>query len=149
MGSSLVKFKGKAFWVSDGFLELWLELLSREIGQMPDKPEWFSELQTDWHYEATKGGSGWISPDLDEWLTDDQRINDLLTLCEAGLRRLNQYGEFIPKTEADSMAYEGSFFLEAPSTEPYKKLALHFIKLVRGEIDTIGATSRTNEFLRD
>jgi hypothetical protein len=149
MGSSLVKFRGKAFWVSDGLLEVWLYLLAREIDILPDKPARFSELKEKWHHEATKGGVGWVSPNLDEWLTNEQCIQDLLTLCEVGLRRLDQYEDVIPKIEADKMGPEGSFFWNDPPTEPFKKLGLHFMKLLRGEVDTVGLTSRTNDFLQE
>lgn len=81
MGSSFVEYRGQGFWSYDGYLEDVLALLAHAIGDSPSEA-WWSELRDHWRLQSSGDFNGWIHPNLDGYLTSDERRTAVLTLVE-------------------------------------------------------------------
>src|SRR6266850_1474697 len=91
MSTSFVEYRGRGFWSWDGYLEHVLALLADRIGSSPSE-EWLAELRDHWHAQSSGDFRGWIHPNLDEFVTSDERRESVLGLLEgitsqAGLTR--------------------------------------------------------------
>ena len=81
MGTSFVDYKGHGFWSWDGYLEHLLFLLSEAIGPSPDD-SWLNEVRDHWREQSSGVFSAWIHPDLDEYITSEERRSVILALIE-------------------------------------------------------------------
>lgn len=81
MGTSFVEYRGHGFWSWDGYLEHTLFLLAEAIGESPQEL-WLNELRDHWREQASGIFTGWIHPNLDDYLTSEDRRNVILTLIE-------------------------------------------------------------------
>ena len=81
MSTSFVGYKGVGFWSWDGYLEHFLFLLSEAIGPSPDEP-WLNDARDHWREQASGVFSAWIHPNLDEYITSEERRNVILELIE-------------------------------------------------------------------
>jgi hypothetical protein len=79
MSTSFVEYRGRGFWSFDGYLEHALTLLADQIGDSPND-EWLAELRDHWRAQSSGVFSGWIHPNLDEYLTSEQRHEQVLSL---------------------------------------------------------------------
>lgn len=79
MSTSFIEYQGYGFWSWDGYLEHVLALLARQIGNSPNQI-WLAELRDHWQSQASGVFRGWIHPNLDEFITDDERRNVVLGL---------------------------------------------------------------------
>lgn len=82
MGTSFVEYKGRGFWSWDGYLEHVLFLLAEAIGPSPQE-SWLNEVRDHWHEQASGVFSAWINPDLDEYVSTEDRRNVILELIDA------------------------------------------------------------------
>src|SRR5689334_5944178 len=103
MGSSSVHYNGNGFWSKDICLQIWLEALVQEIARWPSSFEWLTLAQQCWHEEAVLGLTGCVEPDIDRFVTTDERKQVLLTLSERALAALAAYGEVIPSAVLNAM----------------------------------------------
>ena len=81
MGTSFVKYRGRGFWSWDGYLEHMLSLLAEAIGPSPQEA-WLNEARDHWREQASGTFSSWIHPNLDEYLSNDDRRNLILKLID-------------------------------------------------------------------
>lgn len=81
MATSFVSYKGHGFWSWDGYLEHLLFLLSEAIGPAPDE-SWLNDVRAHWREQATGSFSAWIHPDLDEYITSEEKRSVILALIE-------------------------------------------------------------------
>jgi hypothetical protein len=81
MSTSFVEYHGRGFWSWDGYLEHVLALLAHRIGNSPQH-EWLAELRDHWRTQASGAFHGWIHPQLDEFVTTDERRETVLALLD-------------------------------------------------------------------
>lgn len=98
MGSSITEFRGFGFWARDVYLELWLRALTLEIDEHVDAPQWLKEARAHWYLHGCGIFSGWVSPNLDEIVVDDERRSIVRSISLAAQSRLLAQGDEI--TEA-------------------------------------------------
>jgi hypothetical protein len=82
MSTSFVKYHGRGFWSWDGYLEPLLALLADEIGPSPGQA-WLDELRDHWCSQASGVFSAWIHPNLDEYVTSEERLKTVIALIKA------------------------------------------------------------------
>ena len=81
MGTSFVEYRGRGFWSWDGYLEHALFLLAEAIGESP-RESWLNEVRDHWREQASGMFTADIHPNLDEYLTSEDRRNVVLKLLE-------------------------------------------------------------------
>jgi hypothetical protein len=81
MGSSFVEYRGRGFWSRDDYLEDVLALLAHAVGDSPSEA-WWSDLRDHWRLQSSGYFNGWIHPKLDEYLINDERRTEVLSLTE-------------------------------------------------------------------
>lgn len=86
MGSSFVEYHGRGFWSWDGYLEHLLFLLANGIGPSPEE-SWLNDLRDHWQSQASGVFGGWIHPQLDEYITSEERLKVILKLIDGVLSR--------------------------------------------------------------
>jgi hypothetical protein len=86
MSTSFVDYRGRGFWSWDGYLEPLLALLADEIGPSPGRA-WLSELRDHWREQASGVFSAWIHPNLDEYVTSEERLETVVALIRAATSR--------------------------------------------------------------
>ena len=79
MSTSFVEYRGRGFWSWDGYLEHVLALLADRIGESPNH-RWLAELRDHWRAQSSGAFRGWIHLNLDEFLTNEERREIVLTL---------------------------------------------------------------------
>ena len=93
MGHSFTHFRGVGFTAKDWKVAVWLHLLAREVDQMPQPPEWLSAARDHWREQAMLSINGCISPDLDKFLTDGNRIAVIRKMVQRIYSSLLESGE--------------------------------------------------------
>jgi hypothetical protein len=76
MGSSFIKYRDCGFWSVDRFIER----LACEVAEAIAKPmieDWRAELAAHWKLQATGNFDGWVHLNLDEFLTGEERREQL------------------------------------------------------------------------
>jgi len=136
MGSTIVEFRGAGFEASDAVLEVWLHLLVAEIDTLPQVSPWLKEVREDWHIKSVAGFSHGIMPDLDAFVTDEERRGVILALSERALQTLEQWGETVSKDALNRLRLggEGSSWTADVPTEVFLRAGRYFVKLLRGEL---------------
>jgi len=81
MGTSFVEYKGCGFWSWDGYLEHVLFLLAEAIGPSPQEP-WLDDVRDDWRQQSFGAFTGSIDPNLDEYVTSENRQQVILKLID-------------------------------------------------------------------
>jgi hypothetical protein len=91
MSTSFVEYHGHGFWSFDDYLEHVLSLLADRIGSSPEE-RWLADVRDHWRNQSSGVFRGWIHPNLDEFITSDERCEKVLSLLkeiksQAGLTR--------------------------------------------------------------
>jgi len=81
MGTSLVEFKGKGFWLNDSHFELLAHLLSREAENVLQRPDWLDGLIKQWVIQTVMGGTGCHTLSLDGILTSEDKVLCVLAIA--------------------------------------------------------------------
>jgi hypothetical protein len=81
MSTSFVEYNGHGFWSVDDYLEHVLALLADRIGSSPDQ-KWLADLGDHWRTQSSGDFRGWIHPNLDEFITSDERREEVLSLLK-------------------------------------------------------------------
>jgi len=79
MSSSFVEYRGHGFWSRDLFLEPVLALLAERIGDSANQ-DWLKDLRDHWRNQSSGDFRGWIHPNLDEFITSEDRREAILRL---------------------------------------------------------------------
>lgn len=146
MSSSFTEFRAKGFWSHDVILEVWLRVLTLHLGSDASSEGWQRELHDHWLSESSGNSCGFISPALDEFLTDEDRLAVVLRSSEEGINRLNQFGDFVPFAFLNSLGIETAFppyFSSDHPIEWYNLVASRFMALLKGELTADAANSPT------
>ncbi len=147
MGKSFVEYNGNGFWSSDSSLRIWLEALVREIARLPSSSEWLTLAQQDWHEQAVYGCQGCLDPDLDRFITTDERKHVLLALSEQVIAALAAYGEVIPCDVLSAMLIDETIcpgerlFDDDVPPERFLVVGRTFVQLLKGERTVSPSTS--------
>lgn len=139
MGSSYVEYHGIGFEANDAALEVWLQLLVREIDALGDVAPWLREMREAWHLHSTAGFGFGVVPNLDRFVTDDARRAVVLSLCDWALRRLDALGDTFGRDALNAMGVggEGAHFTRDIPTAFFNDIGRQFVGLLRGEPDPI------------
>jgi hypothetical protein len=136
MGSTFIDFHGKGFEASDSAIEIWLALLVKEIDALQAAPAWLREVRDEWD-ELSKAGYGFgVMPDLDRFVTDDARRQQLLGIGGRALERLRALGEVIPRDvlNAFETGGPGSYFTQDAPAATFRRTGEYFLKLLEGTL---------------
>ena len=136
MGSTFIGFHEQGFEASDSAMEVWLVLLVKEIDKIDPMPDWLREVRDDWYLQATAGFGYGVMPDLDRYITTDERRDTVLELCLRAEETLKEYGEIISyeTLNAFKTGGEGAIYTKDVPSDIYLQTARYFIKLLEGEL---------------
>jgi len=140
MGSSFTEFRGRGFWSQDPLLEAWLRILSLHLDDEVHKPGWHHDLRDKWLLVSAGYFNGCISPSLDNFLTDEQRVKAILGASKRCIERLRVFGDFVPATFLNSLGFKESFGGDLP-IEWFNLIFDRFTSLLKGELSTDASTS--------
>lgn len=73
MGSSFTEYDGHGFWARDEQVELWLALMVRQIDTRAIRTPAQKRIRDDFIVQATGGFLGFVSPGLDDHVTEATR----------------------------------------------------------------------------
>jgi hypothetical protein len=147
MGTSFTEFNGKGFWTRDHLLEVWLGALVQEIDHLSSRFEWLTLVRQDWHLQAVVGFGGYVSPNLDRWVTTYEEKRLLIALSEQAMITLAAYGHMIPRdvlnalTIDETISSRKGYFTSDVSPEPFLQVGRAFIRLLKGELTTTAKDS--------
>jgi hypothetical protein len=96
MGHSTTVFGGVGFTAKDWKLELWLNLLAREVDKVTKPPSWLMTIRDYWRQQAKLSINGCIDAGLDAFLTDRQRVAVVRNLAQQVFNSLLHFGERVP-----------------------------------------------------
>ncbi len=142
MSSSFTEFRGKGFWSTDTLLEIWLRVLSLQMEEDVAEPRWQHELRDTWLLNSNGGFMGCISPCLDEYLTDADRIAKVLRASDRCIAALRDFGDYVPAEFLRTLGIQQLFTEDLP-IEWFELIAGRFSSLLRGELETDATTSPT------
>ena len=143
MGSSYTEFQGNGFWCRDPALEIWLYLLVQEINKRKPLPQWLATARDHWYEGATLGISGCIDADLDNLLSEGDRVETAVAIAQEALHSLRQQGPLLRRDFLNDMKIggPGSFFTGDVETLPLERVGEAFVELLRGQCTTSGSDS--------
>jgi hypothetical protein len=84
MGTSFVEYGKFGFWTRDSYLSSWLTTLLNELRRTPKAEPWQETLMDHWRVQIKIDG-GCMSAGLSEFLTDGDRRDSLIFICNAAL----------------------------------------------------------------
>lgn len=77
MATSFTEYRGFGFWSWDPYLERLAGSVADSIMSVDERKSWLTELAQRWKLQAQGIFTGCISLELDEFVTDEERKNDL------------------------------------------------------------------------
>ena len=104
------------------------------------KPGWQHDLRDKWLLASAGYFSGCISPCLDEFLTDSNRVQTILQVSERAVRSLRGFGVYVPATFLNALGITGPFAADLP-IDWFELMHSRFTSLLRGELATDASTS--------
>lgn len=131
MAWSRIEFQGRHFDASNSVMEVWLRLVIDEIDKIERPSAWLAELRDEWTV-LTRYGAG-IDPDLDTCITDEERRQLMLALCDQALLRLRAMGDPIPAAVLNGLGVgpQGCTFTRDPKASVFVDEAEAFTDLLR------------------
>jgi hypothetical protein len=141
MGSSFTEFRGKGFWSHDFLLEAWLRILSLHLGDEVYQPGWQHDLRDEWLLKSAGFFGGCISPSLDDFLTDAQRVEVVLGASKRCIEKLRAFGDYVPAAFLNSLGLIGPFVDKDLPIEWFSLIFDRFTTLLKGELSTDASTS--------
>ena|SRR3989442_4469572 len=118
MGTSFVEYRGRGFWSWDGYLEHVLFLLVEAIGPSPQE-SWLNEVRDHWREQSSGTFSGWIHPNLDEYVRSEDRRSVILSLIDEVRSRRDVTPEAAETTEFFKRLILGEITTDAASPLDY------------------------------
>jgi len=118
MGTSFVQYNGYGFWSWDGYLEHALFVLAEAIGESPQE-SWLIGVRDHWREQASGIFSACIHPNLNEYLTSEDRRNVILGLIEEVRFRADVTTEVAATVEFLQRLIRGELMTDAASPLDY------------------------------
>lgn len=134
MGHSSVSFREQSICAKDYKIEVWLFLAVREINQLPEIPSWLQEACAFWREQAELHINGCIDPDLDRFLTNEERLQVVCQIAQCVHESLTVHGDKLSKNFLNQLCNgtpPNVFYIDN-DTELYLKLSSAIIKLLEG-----------------
>jgi hypothetical protein len=143
MGSSFIDFKGYGFWARDTHIDLWLYLLVREIDKLESRADWLEAAREHWLEQATVSFVGLVQPQLDEYLTSQERVDLVIHLSERVLNLLYEKGGHVSGEYLNARGIGGGGYRPATTweMENFVGVGRKFVELLKGEVRTSASTS--------
>ncbi|MBC7970933.1 MAG: hypothetical protein H7Z11_12565 [Verrucomicrobia bacterium] len=134
MGHSSVSLRGKHICAKDFKVQVWLFLLVREIDNMPEIEFWLKEARDFWQEEATLFINGCLDPELERFLTDNERLKLTHKLCQSVHENLLAHGNKISKDFLNQLCgcKPPCDFQIDNDTELYLRFSRALLKLLEG-----------------
>jgi hypothetical protein len=120
---------------------VWLHFLATEISRIPNPSPWLQQLRDHWYQQSQSSAVGCLWVGLDDFVTTDAQVDDIILLCETTLRSLASYGDVIPRAYLNAIASEGSSWSRDVEVSAFARIAHAFIQLLRSELMTDAATA--------
>ena len=92
VGTSFVKYGEYGFWTRDINLSSWLTSLLAELRKTTKPEPWHKPLMEQWSAQIEVDG-GCMSAGLDQFLTDSERLDSLISTSELALRSCEPYAK--------------------------------------------------------
>lgn len=118
MSTSFVEYGGRGFWSLDDYLEHVLSLLADRIGESP-RQEWLANLRDHWRTQSSGDFRGWIHPKLDEFVTTDDRRDEVLRLLDSITSQSDQTQEVRETASLVAALLRGQITTDASSPLDY------------------------------
>ena len=91
------------------------------------------EARKEWHIQSTLGINGCVSPGLDEILTNQEKVNTIIKLSEAALKKLSESSPRITlKTDYSYGADGPDTICNGVDVRIHEIYGKEFIKLLKG-----------------
>lgn len=81
MATSFVEYRGHGFWSWDGYLEHVLALVAAKLRESPGN-DWKAQLRDHWKLQSSGVFSAFMHPQLDNFLTTDERRDELIRMLD-------------------------------------------------------------------
>jgi hypothetical protein len=104
------------------------------------KTGWQHDLRDHWLLVSAGYFAGCISPSLDDFLTESERITIILRTAERSIQALRAFGAFVPAAFLNTLGITDSFTADWP-IEWCDRIADRFTALLRGDLATDASTS--------
>jgi hypothetical protein len=104
------------------------------------EPGWQHDLRDKWLLASAGFFSGCVSPSLDDFLTDSDRIAAILRASGRRMQSLRIFGAYVPAAHLSALGLAGPFTADLP-TEWFELISRRFTSLLRGELNTDASTS--------
>jgi hypothetical protein len=88
MATTFVEFKNYGFWAHDSFLEGLLYLIVKELKASPLDEDWKYNIIDKWNYAYLSGFSGSIPIELEENLTDKEKLTLMVEILQTILEKI-------------------------------------------------------------
>jgi hypothetical protein len=143
MGHSINRFKEGRLDADDGVIVVWIRLVLQLIDSLPARPSCLSGLYEEWLEQAELDLSGNINLDLEELLTDAERIETVRNLSLKAIDELKASGDFLSKDYLNQLtaATSQSHFTRDVETAIFIRFGEAFIDLLDGKIRGYSAHS--------
>jgi hypothetical protein len=92
MGTSFVEYGEFGFWTRDSYLSSWLTALLDEFRKTSKPGPWQESLMEHWRVQIKVDG-GCMSPGLNEFLTESNRRDSLVSISMAALSNCEPYAK--------------------------------------------------------
>jgi hypothetical protein len=139
MGSSFVSLNDYGFWISDGFLQLWLHFLAQQVDAIPEAPDWLQNAGDYWRIQSKWGGVGCVDAGLDDYAATPEQVDLLITLSHQALTTIHNYGDVLSTEQLNSLDLAGVWTKDIP-TRKMIALGQQFIKLLKGELTSTASS---------
>jgi hypothetical protein len=136
MGHSINRFKEGRLDANDGVIVVWIRLILQQIDSLPAKPSWLSGLYDEWIEQAELDLSGAINLDLEELLTDAEKIGTVRNLSLKAIEKLRAQGDFLSKDYLNELtkSTSESHYTRDVETAIFIRFGEAFIDLLDGKI---------------
>jgi hypothetical protein len=136
MGHSTILFRGNGFTAKDWKTQVWLQLLAREVDQMPQPPAWLSTARDFWREQATLAINGCIGADLDRFMTDNERVAIVRDIAQHVFNALLHFGERVPRDFLNDLGEfpPGGGYTQDVETELFLAYGRALLKLLDGKM---------------
>ena len=130
MAASCVKFKEKAFWSDDAWLEGWLYFFVQELSKLKRSDIWIKQIEGDWYLQAKLGFMGCINLGLDEVIDSQEKKEILEAIALKVNNKFLVFGKVLPNHILTELETIGHNWPSPPKTSNFIKVGQLFIELI-------------------
>ena len=133
--SSFTSYGGYGFWAGNVYMQTWLCVLVEQIDGLAACPAWLLEARDNWAKQGQIANPGAMIADLDIYVVDQARREQLVGLSNGAVERLRRFGQTIPIEYLRAIGAEpkGTMFLRPLQTAPFIAYGEKWLVLLRGD----------------